>query len=272
VPRLPASQVARQWSPAQRADVFEITPAAKVTFRGGTQRRRLIGVYGGSFDPPTMGHMSCVKHLANGYRHTHEVGEGDDKRKVVRPLDEVWVVPNHLHWKESKRKGRASYDDRIEMLELSIAKLEDGPKLPMLKQPKPKIRISKADQEAGGVSHPVKRIRHIAASNPDAHLVIFFGGDMKAEVEKWEHYDELKELADVVFLARPGYSAKGMVSLPASLTVSSTEVRRAVAAGDFEALRGKVDPDVLELLKSNSDIRAKYHARHAHELEEPNAA
>lgn len=267
-PWINATQVATRATVGTRplADVFEINAPARVTFRGGKQRRRLIGVYGGSFDPPTLGHLQCIKHLAGPYRHSQEIGEGPNKRKLARPLDEVWVVPNHLHWKPAKRKGRAPYEDRIKMLELAIANLDDCPKLPMLKQPKPKIRVSRADQEAGGTSHPVKRIRHIAAANPDAQLVIFFGGDMKAEVEKWPDYEALTKLAEVVFLERPGYAGAGTVQLKNTVDVSSTEVRKAIAAGDIDAIRGKVDPDVLRYLEAHPDIQAKYHERHKDEL------
>ena len=257
-----------------KADVFEIAPAAKVTLKSAPKTRRLIGIYGGSFDPPTLGHLSCIQHLATAYRHPGKKKVNGVMRKTRRPLDEIWIVPNDKHWKAEKRKGRAPYEDRIRMLELAVGNLEaEHRSLVPTQQTNKRIKISRADREAGGVSHPVKRIRHIASQCPDAQLVIFFGTDMRKEVEAWPEIGDLRQMAEVVFLERPGYETGGSVKMKQKMSVSSTEIRKAVAAGDVDAIRGKVDPSVLEYLMSRPGILGRYKERHKGDIQDgPNVS
>jgi nicotinate-nucleotide adenylyltransferase len=164
-----------------------------------------IGVFGGTFDPPHIGHLVVAQEVHH-----------------CLALDRVlWVpaaVPPHKRDQEI-----TAGPTRLEMVRAAIAGDE---------------RFEACDLELRreGPSYTVDTLRELRASRPDDELFLIMGADQLAELDTWREPDQVRRLATVVAFARDGDQAKPgegarIVRVP-RLDVSSTELRRRVGAGE----------------------------------------
>ncbi len=133
-----------------------------------------VGLFGGSFNPIHMAHLSAAEEVRERYR-----------------LDELRFVPAALppHKPDADLAPAA---DRVRMLELALA---DAPGL----------RVSTAEIERGGTSYSIDTIRHALAA-PDAPSILVFivGLDQFRDLGTWKEYGEILACCDVAVLPRPG--------------------------------------------------------------------
>src|SRR5690606_4797791 len=77
----------------------------------------------------------------------------------------------------------------------------------------------------------VDTLEHLRAKRPQDSFRLVIGTDILGEVAKWKAFDRVKELAPLLVVGRgdhPRPEAEG----PTMPAVSSTEVRRRLAAGE----------------------------------------
>jgi nicotinate-nucleotide adenylyltransferase len=164
-----------------------------------------IGVFGGTFDPPHLGHLVAAQevHFRLG-------------------LDTVlWVpaaVPPH---KASQTITPGPI--RLEMVRAAI---------------KGDNRFQASDMELRrvGPSYTVDTLRHLRDERPDDEMFLIVGADQLAELITWREPEAILELATLVGFARDGEAPAApegarIVAVP-RLDISSTEVRRRVGAGE----------------------------------------
>lgn len=166
-----------------------------------------IALYGGSFNPPHLGHqLACAVALAS-----------------ARPaIDEVWMVPTFQH---AFGKPLAPFDDRYAMCE-EAARVFAG-----------RVRPSRIEEELGGPSYTLRTVRAIMERERDVELVMVIGADLVAERPRWHAWEELRELVSFLVIGRAGAGSVSAgtdgardVQVPIELpAVSSTEVRRRIA-------------------------------------------
>lgn len=164
-----------------------------------------IGVLGGTFDPIHWGHLLVASevHAALG-------------------LDKVLMVPaNAQPFKGNTAQATAA--QRLEMCRLATADDE-------------RLGVCDADIVRGGVTYTVDTLTDLAAVYPGAELYFIGGADALARLDEWREPERLRELARFVGVARPGHGSPAsdathvVVETP-EVGVSSTDVRRRVAAG-----------------------------------------
>jgi nicotinate-nucleotide adenylyltransferase len=175
-----------------------------------------VAVFGGSFNPPHVGHVLAVVYALS-----------------TAPLDEVLVVPVYQH---PFAKHLAPFADRLAMLHLALDWL-------------PRVTVSTVEEELGGESRTLRTLEHLSATNPGWSLRLLVGADVLGDVPKWHRWDRIAELAPPIVLGRVGYDggADPAGAPPALLPrVSSTEIREALAAGDVDAVRALVPAKVLD--------------------------
>jgi nicotinate-nucleotide adenylyltransferase len=132
---------------------------------------RRVGLYGGTFDPPHIGHLLLAL-LA----------------REARELDAILLIPSAVSpFKTGER--HSSVEDRLAMTELA-AEENDG------------LRCSDIEIRAGGVSYTVDTVRRLANEYGEIELII--GDDQLAEFHKWREPETILELATVVSLPRRG--------------------------------------------------------------------
>lgn len=174
---------------------------------------RRTAVYGGSFDPPHVGHVLAVAYALS-------TGE----------VDEVLVVPCFRH---PFAKSLTPFDARVEMVEAAMAPLRW-------------VTVSRVEELLGGESRTLRTVKHLLAEEPDRKLRLLIGADILADAPKWHGFDEVVALAPLLVLGRVGF-LRDDAPIPVLPDVSSTKVRAAVPAGqDLGAL---VPARVLEIIR-----------------------
>jgi nicotinate-nucleotide adenylyltransferase len=166
-----------------------------------------LGVFGGTFDPPHLGHLLAASEAA-----------------AVLELERVLWIPAALH---PFKQGRvaASPALRLEMTRAAVAG-------------DPRFAVDPLELERGGPSYTVETLAVLQAREPGAELYFVTGADNLRELHLWHRADEVLRLARLVVVTRAGEGApRGgehaarEVPVP-RLDVSSSVVRRRVAAGE----------------------------------------
>ncbi|PKO15335.1 nicotinate (nicotinamide) nucleotide adenylyltransferase [candidate division BRC1 bacterium HGW-BRC1-1] len=135
-------------------------------------RPRAVGIFGGSFNPPHVGHVLAC-HFA----------------LMAWGLDGVVVVPTFAH---PFAKPMAPYPHRLAMTRLAFAHLGAA------------VEISEVEKELGGVSYTVDTVQELAQRMPDVRLYLVVGSDVAEELPLWRDWDRLQELAPPLVVPRMG--------------------------------------------------------------------
>lgn len=173
-----------------------------------------VGLLGGSFNPPHIGHLL----MAAAVYATEEI-------------DHLWVLPTADH---AFGKALAPFDDRVRMCHLAFRHLAGGAAVLDLERRLPR--------PAGTPSYTVDTLRALVALRPGIKPVWIAGSDILAELPRWKEPEEVQRLARLVVVPRQGYPGGSRITVDLPL-VSSTEVREFIAAG--KDVSGMVDREVV---------------------------
>lgn len=167
-----------------------------------------LGVFGGTFDPPHIGHLVSAVNVR------HELG-----------LDRVLLVVNNIPWQKVGSRVISDPESRFQMV---CAAVEDVPGL----------EPSRVEIDAGGPSYTADTLRTLLDEDPERELYVILGEDAAAGIETWERHEEVRDLATIVVVGRPGHDPVPAppgwrwieVEVP-HLEVSSTDLRARVVDG-----------------------------------------
>ncbi len=186
-----------------------------------------LGLFGGSFNPPHVGHLAVAEACAEG-----------------AGLDRVLWMPAATPPHKQDDPTLAPAADRLAM---ARAATEDNPR----------FEVSDLEIAREGVSYTVDTLRQLRRERPDAALALIIGGDSAAALASWREPRALLGLARLVVYARPGAdlgavppwvrARAGIVEGPL-LDVSSTELRRRIAEG--RTVRYLVPDAVREVIEA----------------------
>ena len=176
-----------------------------------------LGILGGSFDPPHLGHLIPAIDAAESLG-----------------LDGVRFVPA---WEQPFKIGRATATaaQRLEKTQRLIHGI-------------PGFAVDRSEIDRGGLSYSVDTVAQMAAANPTAELVLLLGGDAYALFEQWREPERIRALASIAVLQRGGDAAPTLGASPVQVLktrrvdISSTELRARVADG--RTIRG-FTPDAV---------------------------
>jgi len=206
------------------------TPRARVAPRAAEPDPRRIGVLGGTFDPPHIGHLWLAVLAADAL---------DLDRVLFMPA----AQPPH---KGGRVITRAT--DRLLMTRLAI-------------HPDPAFELSAIEMERPGPSYTIDSVVELERLYPRAQLFLVMAADSLAQIDTWREPDRLLERIEWAVGPRAGNPVPDRSSLEQrfgqhaarihlldgpSLEVSSSEIRRRVAAG--HTIRYLVPRDVEEII------------------------
>ncbi len=162
-----------------------------------------IGVFGGTFDPPHVGHLLLAS----------------DAREAL-DLDRLIFVPTGVQPLKADNPPLASAQDRLEMLRLAVA--DDA-----------YYTVDDAEINRKGLSYTVDTLEHLSQRNPASKLFLLVGEDALATFDKWRNPGRIRELATVALMRRGGSSSSWLEDIPEGvievttrrIDVSSTEIR-----------------------------------------------
>lgn len=163
-----------------------------------------IGIFGGSFDPPHLGHSTVAQSLVH---------------KNI--LDEVWFVPVKQH---PLGKQVSSEEHRVAMLEL------------LLKHhlPEDTFKINTIELESSGPSYSLKTLRALAEKHPEHEFSWIMGSDNLRFFHNWWQYQALLQEFPILVYPREGapndslYKEMSWLGELPTIAVSSTQVREYV--------------------------------------------
>jgi nicotinate-nucleotide adenylyltransferase len=173
-----------------------------------------VGILGGAFNPPHIGHLVCAQEAL-----------------VQLELDVVTLVPvgEAPHREIEQDPGPEA---RLEMCELAVRDDE-------------RLAVSRIEIDRSGPSYTVDTLRELRARSGDVPVLVL-GGDQAATLRDWREPEEILRLATVAVAERTGWErgalAERLAPLPGAelvrffpmprIDVSSTLVRRRAARGE----------------------------------------
>jgi nicotinate-nucleotide adenylyltransferase len=156
-----------------------------------------VAIYGGSFNPPHIGHLMVSAWL----------------RWTAR-CEQVWWVPVHGH---AFAKDLVSFDERVALCREATASLPD-------------VQISEIERELPVPSYTIDTLRALVLRHPGATIRLVVGADVLQETHRWKDWDGISREFDPIVVGRQGFpTPPGAVDFPG---VSSTEIRRRALAGE----------------------------------------
>ncbi|HMA00744.1 MAG: nicotinate-nucleotide adenylyltransferase [Gemmatimonas sp.] len=167
-----------------------------------------LGVLGGTFDPPHVGHLLAASDACEALA-----------------LDKVLFVPAKIPPYKS-RTVQASPDQRLEMLRLTLG-------------PDPRFEASRLELDRDGLSFTVDTLDALSKAMPGVSLFMLIGEDLATQIASWRDAARIAELATIVVLIRTMPTKKSSLESTLPMTrlttrrieLSSTEIRERVKAG-----------------------------------------
>lgn len=134
---------------------------------------RRIGLFGGTFDPPHLGHLAAAV-----------------TAREALDLDEVLLVVANDPWQKSDQRPITEAQHRLAMTELLVEDI-DG------------IEASDVEILRGGESYMIDTVTDMRRQGHEITLIV--GADVADGLETWERWDQLRQLVRLAVLDRPGY-------------------------------------------------------------------
>ncbi len=170
-----------------------------------------ILIYGGSFNPPHMGHEAAL----------HSASE------AVGP-DLIYVIPAGIPPHKQLAEGSPTSEERLRLSQLAFSD-EQG------------VRVSDIELKRLGKSYTIDTLQEIADLYEDAELYFLVGTDMLMSIEQWYSFDQILSTCTLVALPRydgdfpameeksaalrGDYGARVVLIRKSPLPVASTDLR-----------------------------------------------
>jgi nicotinate-nucleotide adenylyltransferase len=175
-----------------------------------TEQTMNIGIYGGTFNPPHLGHLILAQSAIDALS-----------------LDHVLLLPAFQSPFKLLSES-LSAELRAEMVELAVSG-------------NPLLRGEYHEVLKGEVSYTIDTLRYIRSRQPDDKLFLLMGEDTFSEFHLWKEPDDILALATLAVAGRPGHGASEITPHPYEkaarrfsmplLDISSTDIRRRIREG-----------------------------------------
>ena len=191
-----------------------------------------IGIFGGSFNPPHLGHVHAARYAA-----------------LSLGLDRLMLIPSGKTPCKPVPELTASPEQRIKMLSIAFGSV-------------PIAEVSSMELDRGGESYTWETVQQIREGNPEAELFLLLGTDMFLKFPQWVDADRLcgevtlvsmnrGEKGEQENLIRAAARIEGMGGRTVLLdnpvkSISSSQVRRLLA---FEGADSFLPEGVLSYIR-----------------------
>ncbi len=129
-------------------------------------------IYGGSFNPPHLGHTDALRTAA----------------EHLSP-DRILVIPAGIPPHKTLADGTPSPEDRLRLCRMAFGSV-------------PGAEISDMELRREGKSYTVDTLRQIRREEPEAEIFFLVGTDMLLYMEQWYEFREIFSLCDLAALPR----------------------------------------------------------------------
>ena len=179
-----------------------------------------IGIYGGSFNPPHLGHIFAARNA-----------------RQLLGLDKILLIPAAIPPHKAVAEGSPDGETRLALTELAIAG-------------EPGMEVSRIELDRSGPSYTVDTLREPRESYAQDELYLLMGTDMFLSFFQWREPETIAKLAVPVCMARvradstlseqllaqqakmeAAFGVRPVVLQNDCLEISSTEARRLLFFG-----------------------------------------
>ncbi|NNE72458.1 MAG: nicotinate (nicotinamide) nucleotide adenylyltransferase [Acidimicrobiales bacterium] len=189
-----------------------------------------IGVFGGTFDPPHIGHFATAVNVA-----------------AELDLDQMLLVVANSPWQKLGTRPITPAEDRYAMVAAGAALFE-------------LVEASRIELDRGGETYSADTLEELRELHPTAELFLVVGSDAADGLDTWKRPDVVRELATIVVVDRAGREGgvppQGWnyvkVDTP-RLEVSSSDLRRRAEVGD--PLDVLIPAAVIDVIRGRSLYR-----------------
>ncbi len=172
-----------------------------------------IAIFGGSFDPPHIGHEQIVKLILNSLE-----------------IDLLFIVPAFLS--PFKSQYFLSPQTRLNLIE----KLFEDEK---------RVIVSDYEVNAGESVPTIKTVKYLYDKYKPQKVYLIIGDDHLSTLSKWNSFDELSKLVEFIVINRHDIQTD-YKSLPLKIEVSSSKLREHL---DIDSIPQKIKNEVNEIWK-----------------------
>lgn len=181
-----------------------------------------VGLFGGTFDPPHMGHLIVAS----------------DAFEALE-LDRLLFIPS-AQPPHKQDQVTATAEQRVEMVRAAIAG-------------DPRFALDDLEVRRRGTSYSVDTLRAIRERDPEAELFFLLGVDQMRALHTWREPDEVARLAHLAVMTRdgelpdPDTRFRHRTVHVTRVDISATEIRARLRTGRSvrymvpEAVRGMVE-------------------------------
>jgi len=167
-----------------------------------------VGILGGTFDPPHVGHLVLASRCA-----------------AALQLDQVLFIPAYRP-PHKEEHALSSFPLRLEMVRAAAEGNE-------------RFAVSELEADRGGVSFTVDTLTQLTGERPEDSFWLLLGRDSLDDLPHWRNPERILELARLAVYARAGYGAPVAGSVASrvdwvtgpGVDVSSSELREDVRQG-----------------------------------------
>jgi nicotinate-nucleotide adenylyltransferase len=167
-----------------------------------------LGVFGGTFDPPHVGHLVTAVNI----RHALN-------------LDRVLLMVANVPWQKVASRSVSPAEERFDLVRAATGGVAG-------------LFPSRLELDRGGNSYTADTLAELRAQHEDVELFVILGADAAASLPTWERYQEVRDGATVVVVDRPGSAPTEPlagwrwvhIEVP-HIEVSSTDLRARVVDG-----------------------------------------
>ena len=176
-----------------------------------------IGIYGGTFNPPHIGHMQAAQQAID-----------------LLSLDRLLLIPAAIAPHKQLPTGSGSAQQRLEMLTIAAKDL-------------PKTQVLDLELRREGLSYTYLTVEELSVQYPRDELVLIMGSDMFLSFDSWKNWEQITQHASLGVLYRGNRDEKAAVAkkkeqLSAQgvrvelaenryTAISSTDIRRMLVFG-----------------------------------------
>ena len=183
------------------------------------EQKQNIAIFGGSFDPPHIGHEMIVK-----------------KALEELDIDMLYVVPTYLN--PFKERFAAPPNIRYEWLK-KLFKSYD------------KVKISNYEIKQKKAVPTIKTVKHFYKNYNINKLYLIIGDDNLENLHKWHDFEKLKKLVTFVVATRNKKEyPKNLKILKISANISSTKLRENL---DTRYLPASISKDIIKYYKEHNE-------------------
>ena len=155
-------------------------------------RRKRIAFFGGSFDPPHLGHIGVAR-AAQKALHLDAVLFAPVGVQPLKPFGST-----------------ASFEDRVAMTELAIAGM-----------PQFVISLADAPNPNGTPNYTIDTLTRLRQQHPSSTLFTLMGADSLIGLRRWHRGADVPFVASLIVASRPGQRLEDLAEiLPDGLTIS----------------------------------------------------